>query len=160
VRLGGPTAATRFNRSAFDAMLGLLDATLTDQGGSLIVCASRRTPADFVAHLRERGGATPGHVWLDDRDGTNIFPGALAWADRIVASPDSVNMVSEACATGVPVFVAAPGRASGRVRRFLTGLEAQGRIRAQDRALGDFAATPLRETARVAALVRARTPTA
>ena len=48
-------------------------------------------------------------AWFDDSDGVNPYPGALAWADRIVVSPDSVNMVSEACATEVPVFVAEPG---------------------------------------------------
>jgi mitochondrial fission protein ELM1 len=93
---------------------------------------------------------------LRDGDGENPYAGALAWADRIVVSPDSVNMVSEACATTAPVFVAEPGRASGRVRRFLDGLEARGRIRAQDAVLAPFDAEPLRETARVAAIVRER----
>ena len=34
-----------------------------------------------------------------------VFALLLAWADRIVCSPDSVNMITEACATRAPVFV-------------------------------------------------------
>jgi hypothetical protein len=80
----------------------------------------------------------------------------LAWADRIVCSPDSVNMISEACATNVPVFVFDPGRVRGRPRMFLDTLLARGRIRAMDARLDAFDVMPLRETARVAALVAER----
>lgn len=155
VLLGGPTTATHFDRGALEEMMAALDATLADQGGGLLLCGSRRTPPEFAARVRERCRDKAVLAWFDDRDGANFFPGALAWADRIVVSPDSVNLVSEACATEVPVFVAEPGRATGRVRRFLAGLEASGRIRAQDRELAAFASTPLRETARIAAQVRA-----
>ena len=80
----------------------------------------------------------------------------LAWADRIVCSPDSVNMVSEACATRVPVHVFDPSRVSGRPRGFLDALLRSGRIRVMDTALAWFPVEPLRETARVAAIVRER----
>jgi mitochondrial fission protein ELM1 len=95
-------------------------------------------------------------TWLDADDGPNPYAGLLAWADRIVCSPDSVNMVSEACATRVPVFVFEPQRASGRVRMFLDSLLQRGRIRAMDATLDPFEVEPLRETARVAEAVRAR----
>jgi mitochondrial fission protein ELM1 len=159
VLLGGPTRATRFDRSALDALCARLGQALAVSGGSLVVCGSRRTPEPWEAPLRAwlaRECAGTHRLWLRDGDGENPYAGALAWADRIVVSPDSVNMVSEACATTVPVYVAEPGRASGRVRRFLDGLAARGRIRAQDEMLAPFEAEPLRETARVAAIVRER----
>src|SRR5690606_36242515 len=84
------------------------------------------------------------------------YPGLLAWADRIVCTPDSVNMVSEACATRAPVFVFDPQRTQGRPRRFLDALLARGRIRPVDDALARFDCEPLRETARIAAEVRER----
>ena len=80
----------------------------------------------------------------------------LAWADRIVCSPDSVNMVSEACATRAPVFVFDPDRVRGRPRKFLDALRVRGRIRVMDGRMEAFEAEPLRETARVAAEVRTR----
>jgi mitochondrial fission protein ELM1 len=159
VLLGGPTRATRFDRDALEVMLARLDEALARDGGSLVVCGSRRTPVDWAPGLRARyaDAAHGAHrLWLDASDGDNPYAGALAWADRIVASPDSVNMVSEACATRVPVHVAEPGRASGRVARFLASLLARGRIRAQAPVLAAFEVEPLRETARVAAAVRER----
>ena len=156
VLLGGPTRATRFNRGALEVMLAKLELTLALDGGSLVICGSGRTPREWAALLRTRYAGDGHRVWMDASDGANPYAGALAWADRILVSPDSVNMVSEACSTSLPVFVAEPGRATGRVRRFLQVLEASDRIRTQTGELTPFTAEPLQETARVAAQVRAR----
>jgi mitochondrial fission protein ELM1 len=156
VLLGGPTRATRFDRGALEVMLAKLELTLAREGGSLVICGSGRTPREWAPLLRARYAGNGHRLWMDAGDGVNPYAGALGWADRIVASPDSVNMVSEACATALPVFVAEPGRATGRVRRFLQALEAIDRIRAQLGELNPFTAEPLRETSRVAAVVRER----
>jgi mitochondrial fission protein ELM1 len=124
-------------------------------GGSLLVCGSRRTPRAWAQALRARFGGRH-RLWFDARDGENFYPGALACADTLVLTPDSVNLLSEACATALPVYVAEPNRATGRVGAFVGELLARGRVRAQQRELPHFDAEPLRETARVAALVRAR----
>ncbi len=158
VLLGGGSAHARFDRAAFEALAARLDAALARDGGSVLLTASRRTPEDVRAALRDRDDATPGLAWLGEADGPNPYPGLLAWADRIVCSPDSVNMVSEACATRAPVFVFEPERVHGRPRRFLDALLAGGRIRAMDDALAPFDAPPLRETARVADEIRRRLP--
>ncbi|MEP6907681.1 MAG: mitochondrial fission ELM1 family protein [Pseudoxanthomonas sp.] len=156
VLLGGTSAHARFDRSAFEVLASKLEVTLAREGGSVLVTTSRRTPPDLVSALRHRYVETPGIVWCGEADGANPYPGVLAWADRIVCSPDSVNMVSEACATRVPVFVFDPSRVKGRPRRFLDALLASGRIRTMDTRLLAFDAEPLRETARVAALVKQR----
>lgn len=156
VLLGGRTKAVRFDRSAFEVMQSQLEHWLATSGGSLLVIGSRRTPP-LVAQLSRAGWAdTPGLRWFDASDGPNPYAGALAWADRIVVSPDSVNMVSEACATAAPVYVAEPGRATGRVKVYLDDLLRRGRILALGKRPDDVAAEPLRETARVAAEVMAR----
>lgn len=154
--LGGSSAHARFDRKAFEMMAGQLEPVLAREGGSMLATTSRRTPRDLRQALRERCAGTPGIAWTGADDGENPYPGLLAWADRIVCSPDSVNMISEACATTAPVFVFDPGRVSGRPRRFLDALLASGRIRALDATLATFEAAPLRETARVAGIVRAR----
>ena len=154
--LGGSSAHARFDRSAFEVLASKLEVPLARDGGSLLLTASRRTPRALRDVLRHRYDDTPGTVWRDAQDGPNPYPGLLAWADRIVCSPDSVNMISEACATTVPVYVFDPGRVRGRPRRFVDALLARGRIRALDTALAPFDVEPLRETARVAAEVRAR----
>lgn len=156
VLLGGRTGDVRFDRGAFEVMAARLEAWLAAEGGSLLVLGSRRTEAHIAALARRYWADVPGLRWFGEADGANPYAGALAWADRIVVSPDSVNMVSEACATPAPVFVAEPGRARGRAGRFLQSLLARGRIRALGSRPGAFTAEPLRETARVAAEVRAR----
>ena len=156
VLLGGPSAHARFDVAAFEALAARLDAALARDGGSVLLSASRRTPGDVREAARRRYAGTPGMAWLGDGDGSNPYPGLLAWAERIVCTADSVNMVSEACATALPVFVFEPGQVIGRPRRFLDALLARGRIRAMDDVLAAFAAPPLRETARVAADVRRR----
>jgi mitochondrial fission protein ELM1 len=156
VLLGGRTPAVRFDRGAFEVMAAKLEHWLATEGGSLIVLGSRRTPALIAGLARSYWADTPGQRWFDASDGDNPYAGALAWADRFVVSPDSVNMVSEACATAAPVYVAEPGRATGRVRIYLDELLRRGRIRAQGRHPEAFEAEPLRETARVAAQVRER----
>ncbi len=156
VLIGGPGAQVRFDEVALDALLERLDAVLARDGGSVLLTASRRTPRAMRETLRRRYAGAIGVMWLDDADGANPYPGLLAWADRIVCTPDSVNMVSEACATTVPVFVFDPVRASGRIATFLSSLNDRGRIRSMDAVLATFDSEPLRETARVAAQVRER----
>jgi mitochondrial fission protein ELM1 len=154
--VGGPTAQASWDGRAFSAWLDAIDAILAREGGVLMVSASRRTPARHRARLRARCAGRAALLWIDERDGANPYAGLLAWADRIVCTPDSVNMVSEAAATRVPVFVADPGIARGRLRAFLDALAARGRIRPMDGTLAPFAVEPLRETARVAAEIRSR----
>lgn len=154
--LGGRTKAVRFDRGAFEVVVSRLEHWLATEGGSLLVIGSRRTPPLLAQLSRAYWANTPGLRWFDNGDGDNPYAGALAWADRIVVSPDSVNMVSEACATRAPVYVAEPGRANGRVKTFLDELLRRGRIRALAERPEHFAAEPLRETARVAAEVLAR----
>jgi hypothetical protein len=156
VLLGGPTAATRLDRAALEALCAKLEGMLAQDGGRLLVCGSRRTPREWATLLRTRLGEGGHRLWFDPRDGDNFYAGALACADRIVATPDSVNMLSEACATALPVYVAEPGRATGRVGEFVQALLARGRVRAQQRALDAYVAEPLLETARVADAVRTR----
>lgn len=156
VLLGGPTAAVPFDAAAFDALASRIDQWLARDGGSLLVVGSRRTPPDIVANARRRWSGQPGLRWFADGDGDNPYASALAFAHRIVVSPDSVNMVSEACATAAPVYIAEPERASGRVRAYLESMLARGRVRALGARPESFAVEPLRETTRIAMLVRER----
>jgi mitochondrial fission protein ELM1 len=156
VLLGGSSRHVRFDRTALQQLAAKLEAVHARDGGSVLLTTSRRTPRELREALRHRRVATPGLTWLGEADGPNPYAGLLAWADRIVCSPDSVNMVSEACATRAPVFVFEPQRARGRVGAFLDALLRRGRIRAMDATLAPFAVEPLCETARVAAEVRER----
>lgn len=152
--VGGPTRHAPWTVAALKSLLASLRAAVASEGGSLLATASRRTPADAVACLREAVRDLPGLFF--DGGGSNPYPGMLASADRIVCTPDSVNMLSEACATSAPVHVLSPEIASGRIGAFVRALESKGRSRPAGEGLAPFASTPLRETAGVAAKVRER----
>lgn len=154
--LGGPSAHADFDAGAFATMIATAEAMAAREGGSLMVAASRRTPADVRTALRGHRSRVPTVAWAGDADGANPYPGMLAWADRIACTADSVNMLSEACATGVPVYVHRPDALRGRPRGFVDQLLADDHARPFEAGAEAFEARPLRETARVAAEVRAR----
>lgn len=157
--VGGPTANARFTGRDLERLLRTVRAQVERDGGSVLCTTSRRTPEAMVSLVRKRLAGLPGLVWTGSVDGRNPYAALLGWADRIVCTADSVNMLSEASATRVPVFVAGAMRARGRPRRFIDALLANGRVAPMNDALSAGTANeiePLRETARVATLLRAR----
>ncbi len=156
VLLGGPTAATPVTLADVDAALDGLDAVRVRQGGSVFVCGSGRTPPDWVRALRARCRAQGLRHWFGDEDGENPYAALLGWSHRLLVTADSSNLLSEACATAAPVYVIGAARASGRVGRFVADLLQRGRARAFDAAWPACDIEPLRETARIAELVRQR----
>jgi hypothetical protein len=154
--VGGPSKHVALCDAGFETLLQQLAQRTRDEHGSFSAVASRRTPERWRAMLAKLPGDLPGIRWRDDRDGENPYAGLLGHAQRIVCTPDSVNMLSEAAATLAPVFVWSAGIASGRLRLFLDALRTSDRVRDLDDALAPFAVEPLRETARVADEVRRR----
>ena len=155
VLLGGPRRGIALDGSWTQAFVDGLRLRHQRDGGSLLVLASRRTPAALAATLRECLHDIPGLRWSSVADGPNPYPGVLAWADRLVVTPDSVNMLSEACAVGCPVHTFAPAPLPEKLDRFHHSLR-------EAALLHDLAADtsarqpPLRETERIAAVVRQR----
>jgi mitochondrial fission protein ELM1 len=152
---GGPRRAIDLVYDSADRLLGQLRPRHRSDGGSLLVLGSRRTSAALIEVFRKTLHDVPGLVWAGPDDGRNPYPGVLGWADRLVVTPDSVNMLSEACAVGCPVetFVTAPLPA--KIARFHQALRAAGRLQDLD-SQAPATATPLRETADIAAELRAR----
>ncbi len=154
--LGGPSDHAQHAAGDWEALFDRVVDVVRREGGSVLATASRRTPPAVVARMRERLGALPGIAWADERDGPNPYAGLLGWADRIVCTADSVNMLSEACATDVPVHAAGIDGLRGRPRRFAESLLGLGRVQPLSETLASFPVTPLRETARVAMEVAGR----
>jgi mitochondrial fission protein ELM1 len=156
--VGGPARHAPWTTEQLHAQLNVLRQRVLSGGGSVLATVSRRSPADVVACLREQLRDLPGLLWdgASNGAGANPYPGMLAAADRIVCTPDSVNLLSEACATRAAVEVIAADCAGGRIATFLHALREQGRIDFHAAAARDVCAVPLRETTRVAQAVRQR----
>ena len=134
----------------------LIDAA-HECGGSLAVTTSRRTETESAKILRERLKAVPLFFWDDiDQMEENPYLGILATADVIVVTSDSRSMISEACATGKPVYVFDVGERNKKFRRFHRALMDDGITRPFSGTIEWWAYDPPNETEKVAARVRNR----
>ena len=75
---------------------------------------SRRTPKEVVEVLKKRFPKEQTYFYEFGNEGENPYFGLLAWGTKIVVTGDSMSMCSEACASGVPVFIFAPPGTMGK----------------------------------------------
>lgn len=152
VLVGGTHRIQRLDKNYFVSLLHQLASGYAADGGSFLVSTSRRTPSTYVDYLRSAFAAWPGRFYSGTEDGENPYAGFLAYADRIVVTPDSVNMLSEACATGKPVATYAPQPLRGKLAIFHQLLTEAGYLGIENSApsLTKKDCTPLRETFAVA----------
>ena len=151
--VGGPTDDSDWDRHALDGILELLLRWQQRDGGTLWVIGSRRTPAAMRRQIKQAVGSRA-RVWTDDRDGPNPYAGVLAWADRLVVTPDSANLISEAAATRAPLWIAVPRYNRGRIRHLVAKAIDTGRARALGPESTAWPIEPWRESARIAAQLR------
>lgn len=156
--LGGQRHGVAFDEAYANALADGVIARVSRDGGSVLATASRRTPPAFTRILHERLAHLPGVFWRNDADGTNPYPGLLGWPQRVVVTPDSVNMLSEAAATGAPVHTLVTAPLPEKLVRFHATLRERGLLHNLE---SDAAppAMPLRETKQVAEQLRERIAT-
>ena len=142
VLLGGATRRKTVAPERIEALASELAAL----GGSLLVTASRRTGEANIARLR----ALLPQAWIWDGAGANPYAGMLAWADAVVVSDDSVNMMSEAASCPAPVAVWPLLQEGGRIATFRDALYEAGVAEPFAGHLPRRSAPPLAETERAA----------
>lgn len=124
--LGGPSGHHRFEAKDVDALMRIA-ADLAAAGCGVMVTPSRRTPAALTTALAKALEGKPAFVW--DGTGSNPYAAMIALADSIVVTGDSVNMVGEALASGVPVQVYEPSGGHRKITGFIDKLVAAGHVR-------------------------------
>lgn len=98
----GPQAARHLGRLASEMAAA--------RGGSLLVTTSARTPHRAIAPLRESLSVPADFFAWSPEARDNPYTAYLALAEAIVVTADSIAMLSEACATGKPVYLFDPNR--------------------------------------------------
>jgi len=152
VLLGGSNGRYRFEAAQAAVLAENLAKIARDFG--LIITPSRRTAPEVIAHLR--AVLEPLGAWIWDFTGENPYFGMLACADVLIATADSVSMVSEAVATSAPVYIVRlPGKSS-RIGAFMDDLVKDGRVRDFTGRLDLWHAKPLDDTAEAGAELRRR----
>jgi Mitochondrial fission ELM1 len=152
VVLGGNSRAFRF-AAADAAKFGLSLATMAvENKGSLLVTPSPRTPREAIDALQRAILRVPHLIW--DGTGENPYLAFLGFADAIVVTGDSVNMVTEAAGTGKPVYVESLRGGSRRLARFHALMNEAGATRPFTGHLDEWSYAPVNDTEMVAAVIR------
>jgi mitochondrial fission protein ELM1 len=149
--MGGPPRAEGMDAS----VAGAITAKVAGFAGSVLATASRRTGSPAEEAMAAALAGHPHRLFHWGDAPPNPYAGFLAWADQVVVTGDSVSMLSEALATAGPVFIADPGGLGPRHKRLAESLIAAGQARDLAAAPAPFARTPLDESGRIAAEIRA-----
>jgi len=134
-----------------------LDAALNlkTAGCALLVTVSRRTP-EFARNAWNKFASDHQNVWLHDGEGPNPYFAFLGGAEMILVTEESTNMLTEACATGKPVFRLPMSGKAGKFQILYNALETRCGVTRYAGQLegGDY--LPLDETSRIAQMVWSR----
>ncbi len=152
VLIGGDNRVYRLSPARFAVLADQL-AALARRGFGLVVTPSRRTGEATAAVLRARLAGLPAEIW--DGTGENPYFGMLALADAIVVTADSVNMVSEAAATGKPVHVVPLDGGSAKFAHFHRAMTEAGITRPFRGEIERWSYVPPDDNARAGAAIRA-----
>ena len=143
VLLGGDSRHLTFSEAEISRLIGGL-SDLAESGCALMVTASRRTPAPLRDAVQALTTRTEGFFW--DGMGENPYLALLALAEAIVVTSDSVNMVSEAVATGAPVLLAEIAGTPPRHRAMYAALAQAGALASFEGHLADLRYQPIDAT--------------
>lgn len=138
--LGGQTSRRLWQRpsapsadeSRTHALVNSACSAVAAVGGSLMLSTSRRThhASVLVAKCVLSEAAAAGLRVHEYHGGIpNPYLAYLASADYVLVTPDSINMVTEACAAAVPVYVPWTDECNGRFATFHARLLCEGRTR-------------------------------
>jgi mitochondrial fission protein ELM1 len=151
VLVGGDNGVYRLTEACFVTLCDQL-AALAAQGFGLAITPSRRTTPARLALLQEKLKTARAYVW--DGSGDNPYFGMLGTADAIIVTADSVSMVSEAAATGKPVYIAELEGGSRKFARFHQAMREAGITRPFSGTIEDWHYPRLEDTPRAAAEIR------
>ena len=153
VLIGGSNRAYSLTMDRLAVVADTIAVSLQATGGSVVLTPSRRTGAEGVAMLRERLHGLPASIW--DMTGDNPYFAYLAVADAFLVTADSVSMISEAAMTGKPVHIIELPGGDAKFARFHQAMREAGITRPFRGDVEDWRYTPLDDTARAGAAVRA-----
>jgi len=156
VLIGGSTNKYSFTKLAMRRALDALEVFQHSTGASLLITPSRRTGEDNIALMESRFKGNE-KIFIYDGKSENPYLGMLALADAIIVSNDSVNMMSEAHATGKPIYILPfAGHRSTKPARFAKRLISEQIARTLGTVLENWHYPGAHEMAHLAAKVKER----
>ena len=107
--LGGNSGPYTLGAKTVESIVRNANQMARQRKGSLLISTSARTPRT-VAQVVKQTVSVPHYLYQwQANDGANPYFGILALSNELIVTADSVSMLSEACATGKPVYMAELG---------------------------------------------------
>ncbi len=147
VLIGGKSKTHNLSDDIHQKHLRLI-CSLADKNYSIFLSTSRRTPEhinnEYKAMSKDRS-----NVWFYDGhnpDSENPYFAFLASADHILVTEDSTNMLTEACATGKPVYRLEMAGNAGKFAKLYQDLQKKCNVTRFEGELKNHTYIPLAET--------------
>jgi mitochondrial fission protein ELM1 len=154
VNIGGNTKGFKVNNKLASSIALQLKIFADDHNCSLMITTATRTSESLKSTLASLTVNPNITLWTSGKP--NPYLGFLGTADIIIVTSDSINMISEACSTGKPVYVLSLGKTTPRREKFLSSMIKEGKIRFFNGKFEIWAYEPLRETIRIADIIKSR----
>lgn len=152
VLIGGDSKRHQMTEESVRSMAQGLKKMQGAHRAGLMVTMSRRTPPKFAAIFRAALENTDTFFW--DGTGENPYFCFLYHAEAIIATEDSVSMLSEAATTGKPVYRLPMSGTPGKLARFYDYMEEVGAIRIFDGGIDHWTYRPLNDAQMVATVIQ------
>lgn len=152
--IGGTTNKYTLSKEGMARVVMALQRVLQHNEGSLLITPSRRTGDDNIAMLKSAFANNP-RAYVYDMVEENPYMAMLALADTLIVTNDSVNMMSEAQATGKPIYlIELPGHEDTKPSRFGERLVEEGVARPLSKTLESWSYDAPDEMDHIAAEVK------
>lgn len=156
VLIGGASKSHKLTRDIHKEHMQAI-CGLAEQGISIMLTTSRRTPdwavKDYAQITNDRK-----QVWVWDSQnpdcGDNPYFAFLGGADAVLVTEDSTNMLTEACATGNPVFTLPMAGDAGKFTTLYAALKERCHVVPFNGNIDTPKYEPLSETERMARIVQ------
>jgi len=152
VVIGGSNSVYKLTPKEMKPLAQKLAKLSKEKNIGLMVTASRRTGEENIEILKNELKETKHNIW--DGKGDNPYYGMLGLAKTILVTEDSVNMTSEACSTGKPVYILPLKGGANKFKQFHKRLKEDGMTRIFNGNIEDWNYKPLDDVTLVADKVR------
>jgi mitochondrial fission protein ELM1 len=152
VIIGGISKHHDFSEKIFQTLIQDLKNLQQKYGGSLLLTPSRRTPTPYISKLKSELTDIPHYLW--EGVDPNPYFGMIALSDFLIVTCDSVNMATEAAASGKPLYIYHFDESPPKFIEFHQSLRDKGISRRFEGTLENWHYEPLLEINRIADRIR------
>lgn len=148
--IGGASKKYAFSAKQAALLANTIIEIAKNYHGTVLVSPSRRTGEENCHYLARRFQAQK-NIYFYNGISKNPYMGLLALSETIMVTDDSVSMISEACFTGVPVYLLAlPERIQRKkIEQFITEAIERNLVRYYQGSIESWNKEPLDEVNRI-----------